>query len=79
MKHPMLRFFAIAGLTALLAAPTAGLAQSILRTAGNFALLGGTAVTSDGTAGTVITHGNVGSAVAITGYSPTSTAGPVRP
>ncbi len=65
----MLRFFAIAGLTALLAAPTAGLAQSILRTAGNFALLGGTAVTSDGTVGTVITHGNVGSAVAIIGYS----------
>ena len=65
----MLRFSAIAGLTALLCAPTAGFAQSILQTAGNFALLGGTAVTSDGTVGTVITNGNVGSAVAVVGYS----------
>jgi|GEM_PF-4398537 len=32
-------------------------------------LLGGTAVTSDGTVGTVVTNGNVGSATAITGTS----------
>lgn len=44
------------------------MAQSVLKTAGNFTLLGGTAVTSDGTAGTVISGGNVGSAVAVTGF-----------
>src|SRR5436305_931293 len=69
MKRIPLRLSGFVALTALLGASTLGFAQSILQTAGNFVLLGGTAVTSDGTAGTVITNGNVGSAIAITGYS----------
>ena len=69
MKHNTIITSAFVALTALLCAPTSGFAQSILQTAGNFALLGGTAVTSDGTAGTIITNGNVGSVVAVTGYS----------
>lgn len=48
----------LAALTALLCAPLAGLAQSILRTAGDFTLLGGTAITNAGT--TAISNGNVG-------------------
>lgn len=59
----------LAVLTALFCAQTSGFAQSILQTSGNFVLLGGTAVTSDGTAGTIITNGNVGSAVAVSGFS----------
>jgi len=50
------------------------LADSILRTAGNFALLGGTGITSTGVAGTVISNGNVGLSPAattnITGFPP---------
>lgn len=50
----------VAVLTALVCVPTAGFAQTILRTAGNFALLGGTAITSTGVTGTNIVNGNVG-------------------
>ncbi|MEN9841175.1 MAG: hypothetical protein RL376_975 [Verrucomicrobiota bacterium] len=49
-------------------------AQSILRTAGDFALLGGSAITSTGTSGTVISYGNVGlsptAETAISGFGP---------
>ena len=57
---------------ALTASP--GFADSILRSAGNFALLGGTGITSSGTAGTTITNGNIGLSPAatsnITGFPP---------
>lgn len=47
-----------------------GFAQSILGAAGNFTVLGGTAVTSSGAIGTIITTGDVGSAAAVTGFPP---------
>lgn len=51
-----------------------GFAQSILLTAGDFALLGGTAITSTGTVGTTIRNGNVGlspgATSGITGFPP---------
>lgn len=47
---------------------------SILQTSGNFALLGGTAITSTGVSGTVLTDGNVGlspgATTGITGFPP---------
>lgn len=64
------------GLAAAAIALTAstGLADSILRSAGNFALLGGTGITSTGTDGTTITNGYVGLSPAatsnITGFPP---------
>lgn len=62
-----------AALTALLCAPLALHAQSILRTAGNFTLLGGSAITNVG-AGTTISNGNIGlsptAETAITGFPP---------
>ena len=47
-------------------------ADSILQTAGDFALLGGTNITSTGVAGTTITNGNVGVSPgsSITGFPP---------
>jgi sugar lactone lactonase YvrE len=61
-------------LAALLCAPASGFARSILLTAGNFTLLGGTAITSTGVAGTTISNGNVGLAPGatsgITGFPP---------
>ncbi|MBI3887047.1 MAG: DUF3494 domain-containing protein [Opitutae bacterium] len=49
-------------------------AQSILQSAGNFTLLGGSAISSTATAGTVISNGNVGlsptAESAITGFPP---------
>ncbi len=61
---------ALAALCAALGLPASGRAQSILLSAGNFSLLGGTAITSTGTVGTIVTGGNVGSATAITGFPP---------
>jgi hypothetical protein len=65
----------LAALVALLLIPASVHAQaSILGSAGNFALLGGTAITSTGTIGTVISNGNVGLSpgptVGITGFPP---------
>ncbi len=61
-------------IAALLCAPAAGLAQSILLSAGDFSLLGGTAITSTGTVGTTIRNGNVGlspgATTGITGFPP---------
>jgi len=61
-------------LAAMYCAPAAGFAQSVLLTAGNFALLGGTAITSTGTTGTNIITGNVGlspgATSGITGFPP---------
>jgi len=59
---------------ALLCAPTSGSAASILGTGDNFALLGGTAVTGSGTAGTIISNGIVGSPASVTGFPPAVTA-----
>ncbi|MDB6165759.1 MAG: autotransporter [Lacunisphaera sp.] len=63
-----------AAILALLFIPAAGLAQSILLSAGNFTALGGTAITSTGTVGTIIRNGNVGLApgatTGITGFPP---------
>src|SRR3954465_15407877 len=63
----------LAGAIAL-ASPLCGIAQSILLTAGDFALLGGTAITSTGTVGTTIRNGNVGlspgATTGITGFPP---------
>lgn len=75
MKPNFLFFFrcslAVAG-ASLTASP--GFADSILRTAGNFALLGGTGITGTGTVGTTIANGNVGLSPAattnITGFPP---------
>ena len=64
----------VVALAALLSAPAPGIAQSILLTAGNFALLGGTAITSTGVTGTNIITGNVGlspgATSGITGFPP---------
>ncbi len=70
---PLLSFPVLA-LTALLCAPLVGSAQSILLSAGDFTLLGGTAITSTGTVGTTIRNGNVGlspgATTGITGFPP---------
>ena len=61
-------------LAAMICAPTVGSAQSILRTAGNFTLLGGSAISSTATVGTTVANGNVGlsptAESAITGFPP---------
>ena len=61
-------------LAGLLLTTAFGQAQSILNSAGNFTLFGGTAITSSGTVGTVIQNGNVGLSpgpdIAITGFPP---------
>ncbi len=61
-------------LAALLCAQTNGLAQSILGSAEAYTLLGGSAITSSGAAGTVLANGNVGlssaAADAIIGFPP---------
>src|SRR4051812_23394172 len=63
----------LAGAIAL-AFPLSGTAQSILLSAGDFTLLGGTAITSTGTVGTTIRNGNVGlspgATTGITGFPP---------
>jgi sugar lactone lactonase YvrE len=64
----------IVAIAALLCAPAPGFARSILLTAGNFTILGGTAITSTGVVGTTIIDGNVGLAPGatsgITGFPP---------
>lgn len=64
----------LSALAVMLCAPVPGLAQSILLSAGNFTLLGGTAITSTGTVGTTIRNGNVGlspgATSGITGFPP---------
>src|SRR3954466_15956383 len=74
MKTQHLCSLSAAAILALLLAPAAGLAQSILLSAGNFTLLGGTAITSTGTVGTIIRNGNIGlspgATSGITGFPP---------
>ncbi|HXB02072.1 MAG TPA: ice-binding family protein, partial [Opitutaceae bacterium] len=64
---------------ALLCAPAPGFARSILLTAENFTLLGGTAITSSGVTGTSVKNGNIGLAPgatsAITGFPPAVVTG----
>lgn len=64
----------VAALAALLCTPATGAAQSILLSSENFALLGGTGITSTGTVGTVISNGDVGLSpgptTGITGFPP---------
>ncbi|AHF93716.1 hypothetical protein OPIT5_29575 [Opitutaceae bacterium TAV5] len=64
--------FPVAALAAAFCVPATVSAQSILLSAGDFALLGGTAITSTGSDGTVISNGNVGvgPGTAITGFPP---------
>jgi autotransporter-associated beta strand protein len=57
-------------LAALLCVPSSGFAQSILNTANNFVLLGGSAVTVAGAGPDVFSNGNVGSALSISGFPP---------
>jgi sugar lactone lactonase YvrE len=69
----------VVALTALLCAPTPGFARSVLLTAENFTILGGTAITSTGVVGTTIKNGNVGLAPGatsgITGFPPAVVTG----
>ncbi len=62
--------FPVIALTALLCIPAAASAQTILKSAGNFAILGGTGVSNGGP--TDIMSGDVGS-TAITGFNPAGT------
>jgi uncharacterized protein with beta-barrel porin domain len=75
MKHHRLLLpLPLFALAAMLSFPVSGLGQSILLSAGNFTLLGGTAITSTGTAGTTIRNGNIGlspgATSGITGFPP---------
>ena len=69
-------FWFAAVFLAVLFVTAVGRGQSILLSSGNFALLAGTAITSTGSVGTMVTGGNVGSAVAITGFPPATLAAP---
>jgi len=78
-KFPLLprsfrSFRSFLALSILLLSASTGFADSILRSAGDFALLGGTKIESTGVAGTVISNGNVGlypgPTTAITGFPP---------
>ena len=68
------KYLPVAVLAALFLPPFAGAPASILGSAGDFTILGGTAVTSSGTVGTVIKNGNVGlfpaATSSITGFPP---------
>lgn len=57
---------------ALLCIPVAGYTQSILLSADQFVLLGGTAVTVAGAGPDVFSNGNVGSPLSISGFPPAS-------
>ena len=63
----------LAALTALFSITTVSGAGSILGSAGDFTLLGGSAITATATAGTVISNGNIGlsptATTAITGFA----------
>jgi sugar lactone lactonase YvrE len=69
----------VVALAALLCTPAPGFARSILLTAENFTILGGTAITSSGVAGTTIKNGNIGLAPGatsgITGFPPAVVTG----
>ncbi|HXC01539.1 MAG TPA: ice-binding family protein [Opitutaceae bacterium] len=69
----------LVALAALLCAPAPGFARSVLLTAGNFTILGGTAITSTGVVGTTIKNGNVGlspgATSGITGFPPAVVTG----
>jgi hypothetical protein len=69
--------WSVAALAALLWTPALG--ASILLSAEDFALLGGTAITSTGAVGTVISNGNVGlspgATTGITGFPPAAILG----
>jgi len=79
--HPRImkitRLASLVGLAfaALLGLPASGFAQSILGSAGNFSILGGAAVSSTATIGTVISGGDVGSAASVTGFPPAVVTG----
>ncbi len=70
MKNQHLKFLRMGALAALLGAPAAGFGQSILNSAGNFTVLGGTGIVNSGP--TVIMSQDVGS-TAITGFNPAGT------
>ncbi len=74
MLNHRLSLSSLLPLAALLGAALTASAQSILLTAGDFSLLGGTAITSTGTVGTTIRNGNVGlspgATSGITGFPP---------
>ncbi len=69
----------VAALAVLLCFPASESAQSILLSAGDFTLLGGTAITSTGVVGTTIRNGNVGlspgATTGITGFPPAVVVG----
>jgi hypothetical protein len=67
MKTKLVALLAVVAFAGLLFAPTSASAQSILLTAGDYALFGGTAVTFAGPSGT-ISGGNVGSLTTVTGF-----------
>lgn len=73
LKLPLL-LHSFAVFAGLLVSTTSGFADSILRSAGDFTLLGGTGITSTGVVGTVIRNGNVGlspgATTGITGFPP---------
>lgn len=79
MKINRLITLPLAALTALLFAPATAPAQSILLSAGNFAILGGTFISSTGVVGTDIVSGNVGlypaATTFITGFPPAVVTG----
>lgn len=74
MKMKRLISLPVVAFAALLLIPASGYAESILLSAGSFTVLGGTAITSTGVAGTVIENGNVGlfpgATSGITGFPP---------
>ena len=77
MKYRTLKLSALVAFAALLCAATSASAQSILQTAGNYALLGGTAISVGGPGPDTILNGNVGLWTAattnITGFNPPAT------
>ena len=73
MKTKHLILAPMAALVSLLCTPAAGIAQSILGSAGNFTLLGGGSVTSVGSP--AIGGGDVGYGVGITGINPGDVSG----
>jgi len=74
MKYKRPTFSSLAGFAALLLLPASGFAASILGSAGDFTLLGGTAISKTGADGAVISNGNIGLSPAattnITGFTP---------
>jgi hypothetical protein len=66
VKTKPLSLFPLLALAALLSVPVSSFAQSILQSAGNFALLGATEISNTGN--TIISNGNVGSQVGVSGF-----------